>query len=498
MADKIYLRELDCYINATEEQKKHPLMAPDRCFDLTKLPDTAIRSEMESFIINRGKELTALSLKSDLYPYNQFCCFISDKFPDLQTFTGFDLEQAEKKCKAWLLKNGKHLTQSRVKTATGKTEITDSDIIKYLRKVVGYFNKEDESFNYDSDIWYLEGIPIVLKDNPTKKVKSINFKRITQEQIRDEVKQVLYIHLSQKALGTVTTEITALNRFSAFLSERYPDVTSLHDLDRELLEEYLIHTNTEATGRKSYAKELHHLKTVLNTAANVLEDDELDSLFYIDDIGNEPVRIYKVYSDAELVRLNKAIVEMDVQVARALTLHQLLGTRISETLSLKQDAIRQGETGKWLIRIDQVKSRRSYEKVINDDVKALFDKACSYTNEKFGKQEYVFVNEKNPADAMQYGRVQYQIMAMITKNNLTDDNGERFGVGTHIFRHCYGKKLTEMHVDDVTISKLLGHANTSSVRHYRKIGNEMLSQETKQMRKAMDDVLKDIMGDWDD
>ena len=254
MADKIYLRELDCYINATEEQKKHPLMAPDRCFDLTKLPDTGIRSEMESFIINRGKELTALSIKSDLYPYNQFCSFLRDKLPDLETVSGIDLEQTEKKCKAWLLKNGKHLTQRRVKTETGKTEITDSDIIKYLRKVVGYFNKEDETFNYDSDIWYLEGIPIVLKDNPTKKVKSINFKRITQEQIRDEVKQVLYIHLSQKALGTVTTEITALNRFSAFLSERYPDVTSLHDLDRELLEEYLIHTNTEATGRKSYAQ----------------------------------------------------------------------------------------------------------------------------------------------------------------------------------------------------------------------------------------------------
>lgn len=498
MADKIYLRELDCYINATEEQKKHPLMAPDRCFDLTKLPDTEIRAEMESFIINRGKELTALSIKSDLYPYNQFCLFICDKLPEVQTFVGIDLGLAEKKCKAWLLKNGKKLTQSRLKTATGKTKITDSDVIKYLRKVIGYFNREDEVFNYESDVWYLEDIPIVLKDNPTKKVKSINFKRISQEQIREEVKKILYIHLSQKALGTVTTEITALNRFSAFLSERYPDVTSLHDLDRELMEEYLVHTNTEATGRKSYAKELHHLKTVLNTAANVLEDDELDSLFYIDDIGNEPVKIYKVYSDSELVRLNKAIVEMDAQIARALTLHQLLGTRISETLSLKQDAIRQGETGKWLIRIDQVKSRRSYEKVISEDVKALFDKACSYTNEKFGKQQYVFVNEKNPTDAMQYGRIQYQIMAMIIKNNLTDDNGERFGVGTHIFRHCYGKKLTEMHVDDVTISKLLGHANTSSVRHYRKIGNEMLSLETKQMREAMDDVIKDIMGDWED
>lgn len=210
------------------------------------------------------------------------------------------------------------------------------------------------------------------------------------------------------------------------------------------------------------------------------------------------VELVEKSKDTELIRLNKAIVEMDVQIARALTLHQLLGTRISETLSLKQNAVRLGETGRWLIRIDQVKSRRSYEKVINGDVKALFDKACSCTNEKFGKQEYVFVNEKNPVDAMQYGRIQYQIMAMITKNNLTDDNGEKFGVGTHIFRHCYGKKLTEMHVDDVTIAKLLGHSNTSNVKYYRQIGDEMLSRETKQMRDAMDDVLRNIIGDWND
>ena len=44
MTDKIFLRELDCYINASEEEKEHPLRAPNRCFDLTKLPNTGIRN----------------------------------------------------------------------------------------------------------------------------------------------------------------------------------------------------------------------------------------------------------------------------------------------------------------------------------------------------------------------------------------------------------------------------------------------------------------------
>lgn len=41
-------------------------------------------------------------------------------------------------------------------------------------------------------------------------------------------------------------------------------------------------------------------------------------------------------------------------------------------------------------------------------------------------------------------------------------------------------------------------SNTSNVKYYRQIGDEMLSRETKQMRDAMDDVLRNIIGDWND
>ena len=139
---------------------------------------------------------------------------------------------------------------------------------------------------------------------------------------------------------------------------------------------------------------------------------------------------------------------------------------------------------------------KTYQKAINDDVKSLFDKACDYTKETYGDREYVFVNDAEPDKPMQYGRIQYHIMAMVQKNDLRDDNGELFGVGTHIWRHCYGKRLTEMHIDDVTIAKLMGHANTSSLKYYRKIGNQMLAEETRDMRTSMDDMLKEIMSDW--
>ncbi|MFR8122417.1 MAG: hypothetical protein ACLU77_11910 [Waltera sp.] len=41
---------------------------------------------------------------------------------------------------------------------------------------------------------------------------------------------------------------------------------------------------------------------------------------------------FRTYSDEELKRLNAAIVEMDEQTARIMIIHQMLGTRISDTL----------------------------------------------------------------------------------------------------------------------------------------------------------------------
>lgn len=103
-----------------------------------------------------------------------------------------------------------------------------------------------------------------------------------------------------------------------------------------------------------------------------------------------------------------------------------------------------------------------------------------------------------PTKPYQYSMIQNQIMKMIRQEDIRDDNGELLRFGTHIFRHCYGKKLTEMHVDDWMIAKLLGHTTTLSVHYYRKIGNKLMADETRGAREKMDRILLDIIEGWDD
>lgn len=140
----------------------------------------------------------------------------------------------------------------------------------------------------------------------------------------------------------------------------------------------------------------------------------------------------------------------------------------------------------------------TYEKAISEEVAQLIMKAIDYTKERYGETTYIFVKKDDSTRPYQYSMIQNQIMTMIRQEDIRDDNGELLKFGTHIFRHCYGKKLTEMHVDDWMIAKLLGHTSIYSVHHYRKIGNKLMADETRTAREKMDMILLDIIEGWDD
>lgn len=87
----------------------------------------------------------------------------------------------------------------------------------------------------------------------------------------------------------------------------------------------------------------------------------MEHLFINTDIPPEVNAEFRVYSDDEMKRLNAEItqmdVQMDVQIARCLLIHQMLGTRISDTLTLRPDCLTR-ENGQDMIEIYQVKTKK--------------------------------------------------------------------------------------------------------------------------------------------
>ena len=66
-----------------------------------------------------------------------------------------------------------------------------------------------------------------------------------------------------------------------------------------------------------------------------------------------------------------------------------------------------------------------------------------------------------------------------------------------MYRHYYGVKLTEMHLDDFTITKLLGHSGVRNVKYYRRMSNVVLADETREVRQLLSDIILQNLDGWE-
>lgn len=87
---------------------------------------------------------------------------------------------------------------------------------------------------------------------------------------------------------------------------------------------------------------------------------------------------------------------------------------------------------------------------------------------------------------------------MIHEKDIRDDNGNLFGFGSHLYRHYYSVKLSEMHLDDWTIAQLLGHRSVRNVKYYRKMSNQALADDTREVLKMLSDQMKGSLDGWEE
>lgn len=493
MENKIYIKQLECYQKASENAKKR--MGKNPCFDLGSLPTETMRQEMRAYIMERSRTLSAEKLYGEHRFYNHLCQLIQQTGKKLNSFLDWEQDKWKRLMKGWMLERGLPLSH-RSKGIYGEEIISRAPTLRYLERLLNFLYDMEEEDEKEKDIWDLDKLGIDIHRDLTRTCRTINFTKIFQQDIRQELKKAIYMHLKTEALGCVQKEMTAIRRLSKYLSEKHSRLESCGELDRMILEEYLIYLKTEFITTKQFRTELTRLRAVLETIGGLCQYSNLNDIILNRDLPPSHKAEFKVYSDAELKRLNAFLVKMDEQTARLMIIHQMLGTRISDTLTLQVNCLieKHGET---IIRIKQMKTH-VFEKPISQELASLIKQAIQYTKEKAGETEYIFVNEADPAKPLQYGTLQKRVVNLIYKGNIRDDDGNLFGFGTHMYRHYYGVKLTEMHLDDWTIARLLGHSGLKNVKYYRKMSNQLLADETRRVRNMLSEMILENLDGWEE
>lgn len=490
MRNKYFIREMPCYTKATLEQRQR--IPPGAFYNLKALPTEGLRDEVYGFLRKRSREVEATTMYSEIWRYNAVSAFLAKRAKRVQSLQDREPEVCLQQFRAWMLAKGYRLTVSAV-SEYGKEKVLPSTVIRYFRRVIYDCLPEDEREETEKDVWWLDKLDIPIKENLIRNDMTLNFTRIPQERIREEVKKGIYLNLRSEAIDTIRKEIHAIQRLAEYLEKKHPGVQSCQQIDRELLEDYLVWFRTEIQ-KKDYRAELTRLRSILDSIGKVCECRHLQLLFLNTDIPSTPQAEFRTYTDWEIQKFNAAVAKMDIQIARLLVIHQMLGTRISDTLTLWTDCLFEQKQVP-MIRIRQMKTN-TYIKPISHELKELIELAIEETKKRYGETKYIFVREEEPTKPMKYGTLQTKIMAMIQKEQLKDGNGNLFGFNTHMFRHYYGFKITEMDLDDWTLAKLFGHRSIKSVKYYRRMSNHRLAEDTRAVREQKSRIIAEYLEGW--
>lgn len=493
MENRLYYRELKCYPNADESLLRE--IGKKDYIDLTLLPGKKMKEEFRAYILYRGTVVSLSTIQAEKTFYKQICMAISQSRHPPDSFLDWDMEKWTRLIEAWMLQNNIPVFYHK-KSVYGTTNRVEAGLIRYLKSFLRFSQPEDTRPEQEKDKWDLDKLGIKIKENPIYKTQTISFTGIFQKGIREEVKKAIYHHLKYEKIATVKRELTSLRQFSKFLKERQLAIQSCSEIDRKLLEEYLTYKATNGSSGRSNSDDIIKLRSVIETVGCIYKYEKLEKLFINTDIPPEVQPEFRSYTDQELKRLNAHITKLDEQITRCLVIHQMLGTRISDTLTLRRDCLYEMD-GMDMITIHQVKSR-TFEKPISAELTTLIKKAISYSKEYYGEAVYIFVDEKDISQPLQYTTIKHKVLTMIQKEDLRDDEGNLFKFSSHMFRHFYGVKLTELHLDDWTIAKLLGHKRISSVKYYRKMSNRLLADESRRAREKQTKILLENLKGWED
>ena len=488
MKGNINLISYDCYQQATEKQLAGLKWKENRVYYISEIHNEKMQDEIYGYIDDRCRRLSLSTVVNDIYRFDLLKEFLNEKCTSCSSITDKKWEELERSYKAFLYKKGLALYVRRNRPDRRNVEQQSSAQISFLKMYYEYVVKcktADIPEN-EKDVWDMRKLDIVPRSNPIRGRYRLDFREIRQKEFKEIIKKILYSHCQTKAMGSIKGELRGFRRFASFMYDRFPEVKHFTEISRDMIEDYLVYMKTD-TGLTSvsYTTELSVLDNLLDEIGRELEIGNICNLFLSSDCRAYDNALPEAYSDAEIRRFNCALTKLKPQLGRCLIIHQMLGTRIEDTLTLRRDCLSE-KSGHYFITIIQQKTRK-YKRPVSDQLAELIRKAIEVSEKEHPDSEYIFLqdNGKLYTDSM----LKYHVNIMIYENDIRDDNGNYFEFRTHRFRHTFGVKLTEMKLDDDSIARLLGHKDTRTIPHYRRLRNEALAEDTKAVRDEMNELL---------
>jgi len=359
-----------------------------------------------------------------------------------------------------------------------KPQIKKSPFVRLLNRIISLLNDfYDDRPMLEKDIWQVDQLPYNVRVNKISPIKSINFSEIVQSKIKEAAKEYAKLRLNSITIESVCNAILSIKMISLWLSEKHPEIDSLFQINRNIMEEYIKWAKVQSGwSSKVFAKHLGNLCTVFDYLRLTRKDYVPNTVVICKNDYKVKIKSeLKPYSDEEMKTINMHLNYLeDIQDARLVYLLQATGCRLSEIMLLTPDQLIINN-GVYQLKVIRGKNNKVHRIPIEKMTADVILQAYEESKHRYG-DNVVYVFAKSENENMLRGELQNHLRQLAYDYKLKDDAGRPLNILLKRFRTTISCKLLEEGLDANIISLLLGHKVKGTLKHYAAVSNPKLKE----------------------
>lgn len=487
------------------ENQKEFISNRNHRVDFTTIKKDVISNEIKyycQYYIENMKRLIT-SFVTDIGGINLTIQFMNEKFKEIDSFIELGLEETAHSFSQFLVTNGykthtetNNVLSENMEYKTYKTPTTYLRFFQNLHKFIHeQYSEPNQPKNFfDKDKWDIRELPFKIQGfDPSRPRYIISFEKIIQEKIKGIAKKYTLERLKTKKYSTCVDDLKGINFLSEFLTDNYPEIQSLTQLNRTIIEEFLGYINLNSNLQpRTQSSRIGAVKTFFETCTLFGWDEApKQTLLLTDDVKKKYKVLPKFYEDSVLSQINKNLEHLPVQIARMVFVLQNVGMRISELCTLKIDCIKFDTDNDPVLEYIQEKTNEPNRVPIKKDIEIAVNEAIKYSREQFGYNiKYVFMQDA--VRPISKDTFSYHMNQLIKKYDIRDSGGNLVRIKSHHFRGTLATKYANMGMSTNVIRNLLGQRSLGAIRHYVEILEETMTDAMQDLLNYQDQMIQNI------
>lgn len=498
--DKWSIDEHKLYNFLTEKQKKSGSYS--RIIDFSICENENLKNEIKNACayMLENKLCQLITLFHDKYVITTAIKYVNEEIKFKNSFTDFNSEEIYDNFEEFLKRKG-IVHRSIQKRLGANMEIKEymerNKTANFIRKIyeINKAAKCHDLKENEKDIWDIRKLDInVTGFNSARPRYTINFENIKQPRIRKVVKKYEYERLKSSKYSTVIDDLKAINLFSVFLYETYPEIESLDQLTRDVVLEFLGYIETLDMCHTTKGQRKGCLRVFLNLIVMYgWKDTPKEKLINKSDYGKKVRMLPKPIDSMVLKELNDNVKYLPSDIRRMVYVIQNIGMRVNELCKLKIGSVKKDGEGDYFLEYYQSKVEKYNRIPIKNEVAHVLLEQEKESLERFPQTKYIFT--RNGLRPIGQESFSYHINRLAFERNIRDEQGNLYRFKSHHFRHTVATKYVNNGMEPNMIRMMLGHKKIKSIMSYIDLRDATVIDAMEDVLNEQNKMLTTLVGD---